>query len=186
MTVITLPSKAGGGNGRCHGKVVQRDIATGEEVVLKSASYAARMNSTSDSVVTPKMMKDEIVDKTRPANGRTFRSLEATQRWDPPSYYKRDPRHVTENWPNSSKNGKAQPWIVSTKENGDVIALYETKLAAARIESVPYDAIKTACDAGVVKYGRLWRSARPDEYGRFVQCSPPEASGNSDSSNDEC
>jgi hypothetical protein len=185
VTVVTLPAKSAGGNGRCHGKVIQRDILTGEEVVHKSASYAARMNSRTDSVVTPKMMKDELVDKTRPANGRTFRSLEATLRWDPPTYYKRDPSNVTENWPNSSKNGKAQPWIVATDADGKVLALYETKLAASRIEGVPYDTIKTACDSGVLRHGRLWRSATQDEYGRFVQCDARQDNGGSDDSDDD-
>lgn len=50
--------------------------------------------------------------------------------------------------------------------------MYETKLAAARIEGIPYDTIKTACDTGTVRHDRVWRSAREEEYGVFVPCEP--------------
>ena len=124
-------------------------------------------------------MLDLVVDKTRPVNGRTFRSFNAARRWDVPAYYKRNPNNAYENRPPADN----APWIVSTDEAGNIIALYETKSSTATIEKLSYDGIKTACTTGLLKYGRIWRQATPEEYAVFVPCCP--LSEDADSSDDD-
>jgi hypothetical protein len=185
VTLITLPARSTA-DGRGGGDVIQRDIWTGEEIVFSSASKAARKNAMPASpgfntTIAAKMMKHEVVDKTRPVNGRTFRSANATERWQVPHYYKRNPSNVYENWPTADN----KPWFVTTDEDGKIIALYETKKCAAEIEGLSYDGIKTAFDTGLLKYGRLWRQAEPGEYGVFVPCEPPVAEDSGEDSSDD-
>ena len=71
-----------------------------------------------------------------------------------------------------------------TDDTGKRAYLPDSSKLAARIGDVPYDTIKTACDSGVLRHGRLWRSATQDEYGRFVQCDVRQDNGESDDSDD--
>ena len=121
--------------------------------------------------VCEKLMKDHLVDKARPANGRTFRSYNSILRWQPPPYYKRQAGVVRENWPNQM----SPPWLVCVDaETGIVQGLYETRQTAAAIEGISYDTIKTVANTGRVHNGWIWRTALDEEYAFWVPCTPPE------------
>lgn len=175
-SIIELPKN--GADGRCRGKIIERDITTGEEKVHDSAYLAACRNSTTKEQgcrtdLNQKMMSDHLVDKMRPANGKVFRSYGATMRWQPPSYYVRNEKNITENWPNSSNTISGLPWIVCTDESGKVLGLYETKKTAYKITDVSNDQLKRVFGNGILLKGKYWRYATKEECGVWVPCTPP-------------
>ena len=52
--------------------------------------------------------------------------------------------------------------------------------AAVPYVGVPYDVLKAACDTPIVRFDRLWRSAKEGEYGMLVPCLPPTGDDDSD------
>ena len=174
-TIIEIPKN--GADGRCHGKIICRDIITGVEETYVSAYDAACKNSRSKedgcrTDLTQKMVSDHLLDKMRPANGKVFRSFDATMRWQPPSYYVRNPKNVTEIWPNSCNTASGLPWIVSTDESGKVLGLYETKKTAYEVADISRDQLKKIFDNGILMKGKFWRFATKEECGDWIPCTP--------------
>ena len=147
-TAVTLEDA--GVNGRCNGKIIARDLATGVEVIYDSATRAGAFNN-----ICKHALDLTFVDKPRQVRGKHFRSFTATRYWSPPPYFKFD---------TSSFERKTNGYVVSVDEGGNIIGMYESVKAAAQLEDIKLWKVQQYINSDKVCHGRLWRSATTEEY----------------------
>jgi hypothetical protein len=156
-----------GANGRTHGKIVARDIATGVETPYDSKNDAATMLGLRGEQIA------ERLDKPMRALGLVFRRFDATQRWEPPASFKY--RTADEKGSPIKFENRSSPdsYVVSIDEAGNVTGLYENKVAAAQLTGISRSSINNLTDTPQTVKGMKWRSAVPEDYMTFVPCEPP-------------
>jgi hypothetical protein len=142
-----------GTNGRCIGKVIARNLVTGEDIVYDSANKAAACNGMSAGA-----LKTTFIDKARQANGLSFRSYAAKEVWAPAVYFKFKEVGFVK---------KGGTYIVSESENGEKV-MYESVSEAVEITGIKQWNISQYMNSDKVVDGTTWRSALPEEYTTFV------------------
>lgn len=156
-----------GANGRTHGRIVVRDISTGEETSYESKNDAATMLGLRGEQI------GERLDKPMRALGLVFRRFDATERWDPPASFKF--RTLDEKGKPLKFENRSSPdsYVVSMDDAGNVTGLYENKVAAAQLTGISRSSINNLTDTPQTVKGMKWRSAVPEDYMTFVPCEPP-------------
>jgi hypothetical protein len=153
-TVVSVVSN-NGINGRCNGKIISRDLVTGNEVIYESNSKAAASHGMS-----PHALRNYI-DKPRHAFGKHFRSFNATRYWTPPINFKYNAETC---------EIKSNGYIISIDETGKQI-LYESVNAAVKIENIPKWTITQFKDTGKTHDHRTWKTAALEDYDIFTTIS---------------
>lgn len=156
-----------GANGRAHGKIVARDISSGEETTYDSKNDAASMLGLRGEQI------GERLDKPMHALGLVFRRFDSTMRWDPPYSFKF--RTTDEKGKPIKFENRSSPdsYVVSLDDAGNVTGLYENKVAAAQLTGISRSSINNLTDTPQTVKGTKWRSAVPEDYMTFVPCDPP-------------
>ena len=145
-----------GANGRCKGKVIVRDLATGVETIYPSETKAAPSICPH---LTVKALRANFLDKPRQIKGKHVRSATASVRWVPPSILKFD---------NTTYEARTDGYIISTDADGNNAVMYESVVAAVKLTGLATWAITQYMDTGKVCQGRIWRKAENTECGTFV------------------
>ena len=139
-----------GVNGRCNGKIIARDLATGVEVVYDNSTRAGAFNN-----ICKHSLVESFIDKPRQMRGKHFRSFTATRYWHPPVFLKYDATSFVK---------KTLGYIVSTNEVGCITSMYESIKSAAQLEGKKVWSIQQYVNSGKACHGRQWRSASVEEY----------------------
>ena len=156
-TSSCVPSKA---DARSRGRVVARDIETGEERQFGSSAAAADFFK-----VNRKVMINDIVDNMRQARGHTFRYADSGRYWEPPPYFKYD---------KNTYETKLQGFVVQEDRGGQILGLYESQTAASRFLDIPRVTIGDRIRARRAgEDGASFRDARDSECGRWVETGAP-------------
>ena len=139
-----------GENNRCYGKIIVRDISTGNEEVFDSINRAA-----AKYIISGNALAKTYLDKPRQAKGKHFRSFTAKHFWNPPSYFKYDPNNCIK---------KLYNYVLSISDNdeNDRI-LYESMKSAHALDNISLDGIQQYIDSGRAYKGRIWKKV-PTEY----------------------
>jgi hypothetical protein len=148
---------ASGQDGRCKGKVIARDIKTGDEIIYDSLTKAASALDCSAHALS-----ESFLDKPRQAKGVCLRASTSSKYWQPPPYFKCED--------NSIEHGR-KGYVIRQCTKTNEITLYESFNAASRIEGISKWGIASNFDTGNVYKDSIWRSARPEEYETFVNVS---------------
>jgi flagellar basal body rod protein FlgC len=153
--------QASGANARCYGKLIARNLASGEETVYDSANRLASVLT-----ISPHALRDTYIDQPRQVQGLHVRSIDATRRWQPPASLVYDPTTYER-----SKRG----YVVCTLPNG-VVEMYESQGAAKRLLAVEKVwQLEGRIDTGrPCDDGRLWRHAIATEFNEpfYIDCKP--------------
>lgn len=151
------PNGKNGKDGRSNGKIIARDIKTGDEILYDSLTKAASALDCSAHALL-----ESFLDKPRQAKGFCLRANTSSKCWQPPPYFKCED--------NSIEHGR-KGYIVRECIKTNEITLYESFNAASRIEGISKWGIASNFDKGNVYKDCIWRSARPEEYETFVDLS---------------
>lgn len=144
---------------RTRGRVIARDIETGEERDFGSCTAAADYFK-----IHRKKMVDDIVDQMRQAYGHVFRFVTTRKRWDPPEYFKYD---------KNSYEFKTERFVVQKDREGNILGLFESQKAAADILGEFSKKIGDHLRAQRSdKHGRTFHNAAIEECGRWIELDP--------------
>ena len=145
-----------GKNNRCHGKIIVRDLSTGQEEIYDSINRAAAFFN-----ICGKALSKTYIDKPRQALGKHFRTFNAKQFWNPPSYFKYDPNIIVK---------KVDEYVISIAENDDNDKiLYEGIKSAHEIDNISTDGIQQYLDSGKPYKGRIWKRFSMEYVNSFFQ-----------------
>jgi hypothetical protein len=153
---IVPSSTNDGSDGRNLGKVIERDLVTGEEVVYDNYTSAANKHD-----VTRQIMKDRFIGQCRHINGKAFRWASAKLFWDPPAHFK---------FPTDQgfqKQYGSHVFVLSQNEDGTDPRLYESIKIASMLEDTPMWKINESVQRGRVHSGRKWVHAAEEQYKVF-------------------
>lgn len=145
-------------NGRCRGKVIERDLKTGVEVTYESISKAARAHRMS-----PTSLAENFIDQPRQAYGKHFRMITTKRYWSPPPYFVYDAtKHI----------GKKGDYIITLQPNGGemVTKMYECIKSAEHILKIPRWGMSDYKNVDQMYKGYYWRTATEEQYNVFVAC----------------
>ncbi len=154
-----------GANGRSGGKIIARDIRTGEETTYDSVTQALARLGLRGGI-------KERLGMPMQAVGKAFRRFDAPERWEPPSYFKfrTEDKKTKKRVPFENKC-TPKGYVVALEANGDIAALYESKTAASELADVDRGSLT---DLPLTVKGVQWRDAREDDYNTFVRCAASE------------
>jgi hypothetical protein len=156
---IVIDSYSSGINGRCAGKIISRDLKTGNEVTYDNITCAAKTIKISPACLV------KFVDKPRQVKGRHWRTFYSNKYWNPPPYFKYDPDSFV-----SKTNG----YIIAVSVADNTKTMYESKKSAQEIEGIQGWGVSQYKDSEMVYEGRRWRLATEAEYNTYTTC-PPQA-----------
>jgi hypothetical protein len=118
--------------------------------------------------MTPKVLAEKFLDKPRQAYGKHWRSITAPLYWNPPKFFKYNPRSFVM---------KTGGYIIATSVKDGVTSktMYESQEEACNLENIQGWGI-TQYLGGVQEYqDRTWRSATTAEYEVYASCRTPAA-----------
>ena len=144
---------ASGKDGRCDGKVIARNLRTGEEVTYRSINAAGQIIG-----VCARSLSKSFLNQAKQVKGIHLRSYDSKRYWQPPANFRYDP----ETW-----QKKSGGYIVSESVDGER-CLYESVTAAADMGVIERWRLQDIKDKGTEWEGRVWRSATPDEVETWV------------------
>ena len=164
-TTVCAPSAkvdASGANGRTFGRVIARNLATGEDLFFPS-SESARIHFK----ITAKAVRGTFLDKARQVRGHCLRSFASRRVWSPPAYLVYDP---------ASWERVEDGHVMRMSLDGSILAMYENLKTAAAADgggSAMSQMISTRINTGkACPKGYLWRRAKPEEVETFVDVAP--------------
>jgi len=138
-----------GKDGRCNGKIIARNLKSGEDTIYVSANKASAYLD-----ISLHAMRETFVDKPRQAKGFHFRSFDAKQMWNPPDYLIYDDTGVTK---------KTKGYVIHEDDNGNK-AMYESIKSAGIFTDTKQDNISYC----IAHRRGGWRMAEEPEYNTFV------------------
>ena len=147
---------ASGANARSYGRVIARNLLTGEDVFFKNAEKVSDRFRVSAHAI-----RETFIDKPRQMFGHHLRSFESGRVWRPPARLVYDPDSCEK-----SKHG----YIVCTTHDGSIVTMYESIKAAGDANGgrTAMQNISYRLDSGkVCSKGFLWRRAKPEEFETF-------------------
>jgi hypothetical protein len=143
-----------GKDGRCNGRIISRDLQTGEETVHDSVSRAAACEDMSSHA-----LRDNFLDKARHVRGKHYRSWDAKKYWQPPAYFRYNP---------SSFEKKTGGYVISEDKDGNK-SLYESAKVACDLENLTQGSLKSYIGHPEKELqGKTWRKALDPEVETWV------------------
>ena len=138
-----------GTNGRCKGKIIARNLETGEETIYDSVTRAGALN-----LMSPHALTNSFIDKPRIARGKHFRSFISTQYWSPPTYFRYNPTEF---------ESKTTGYVISIAENDENDkVMYESIKSAHELDGIQLWGIQQYLDSGKPYKGRIWNRIAPE------------------------
>ena len=160
---------------RTNGKVIARDVETGEETVYSTAGAAARLCGDLRSLaVGEKLLRDTYVDKKRQVGGRSWRSFDANENrwWVPPSHFvfSRELRNTgTTGYVVVDVDGMQQD-VSSGSGSGSSSssrAVYESIAVAAKLMQLDVRTVSDLARKGACNNGVRWSRMAHADAGRW-------------------
>lgn len=151
--IIGISMGGGSGrNGRCQGKVIARNVITGEEVTYNSILHASKVLG-----VCPHALQSAYLDKPRQLRGKHLRTFDATTYWQPPTNLIFDDATVIQ----------TEGYVLTAGPNGDDPVLYEGLKVALIANGLPQwmgQRLNTSKDIN----GRYWTRVSASSVGSWL------------------
>lgn len=147
-----------GANGSCHGKIIARNIATGQDITYKCLAKAAGSNG-----ICAHALKGNL-NQPRQVRGQVFRTFTATRVWTPPPYFRFNA---------TTFEKKTNGFVISTSVNGGEKLMYESAKAAAELLNIKLWRVQQYINYGKVQCGVVWRSAVEADWNFWTQLPTP-------------